>query len=75
MTLQLNPALEQRLESLAAQTHRSPEELAEEGMDLFLAHRESLELAVQQGRAAAQQGDLIDHEEAMFLMDEVLEKG
>ena len=36
MALQLTPALEQRLDQLASQTHRTHDELAPEGMEKFL---------------------------------------
>ena len=75
MELRLNPALEQRLENLAAQTHRNSEDLANEGMERFLASRGDLERAVKEGRIAARQGKLIDHDEAMLLMDQVIENG
>lgn len=75
MTLHLTPALEQRLEHLAAQINRDSEDLANEGMERFLAYRESLEHAVEKGRIAARQGELTDHEEAMLLMDQVIEHG
>ena len=75
MDLHLTPALEERLEHLAAQVNRGSEDLANEGVERFLAYREDLERAVEQGRLAAAQGELIDHEEAMRLMDQIIEHG
>lgn len=63
MTLQLTPALEQRLEHLAAQTRRSPEELAQEGMDRFLAQEEQILTVIERGRADIAAGRLLETEE------------
>ena len=75
MTLHLTPALEQRLDHLAAHTHRDSDELAQEGIERYLTHREGMERSVEEGRIAARQGDLLDHDEAMAMMDEVLVHG
>ena len=72
MALQLTPALEQRLEYLAAQTHRSPEELAEEGMDRFLYQEEQIQAAVKRGRADIAAGRFVEHEEAVAFLDRIL---
>ena len=75
MDVSLTPALEQPLEHLAAQTNRPYDDLVREGLERFLSSREALENAVEEGRAAARRGELIDHEQAMLLMDGVVEHG
>jgi predicted transcriptional regulator len=75
MPLHLPPELEQRLTQLAAQSGRTPEELAQEGVDRFLTHKEQLIEAVEEGRAAAHRGDLVDHEEVMAMIDDIIENG
>lgn len=75
MSLIINPALEHRLDHLAARTTRGKQELAEEGLERYLAYRESMEDAVAEGRTAAERGELVDHNEAMAMMDDVLANG
>jgi len=54
MTLQLTTSQEKRLEHLAAQSHRTRDELALEAIDLYLQHVESLTAEV---RAAEEEAD------------------
>ena len=63
MTLHLTPALEQRLENLAAQTNRSPDELAQEGVEAFLEFEERSISVMARGRADDAAGRLLAHEE------------
>jgi predicted transcriptional regulator len=75
MTLQLTAALEQRLAHLAAEVHRSPDELAQEAVDRFLTYNEELSAAVEIGRAAAARGEMVDHEEVMTMVDDIILNG
>ena len=75
MALQLTSDLEQRIEHLAARTHCNASELAEHSLAQFLDHREGLERAVAEGRAAALRGELVEHDQAMREMDDLLANG
>jgi predicted transcriptional regulator len=75
MTVELTDAQEQRLHDLVAKTSLTADELARQGMDRFLSYREDLHLAVQQGLDDVAAGRLVDHEDAMKMMDEIIENG
>lgn len=62
MALQLTPALEQRLDQLAAHTHRSANELAQEGLETFLDYEERSMAIVERGRADIAAGRVTDHD-------------
>ena len=72
MTLQLGPALEQGIEHLAALTRRSPEELAQEGMDRFLAQEEQTLAILERGRADISAGRLLEPEEVLAQIEGML---
>jgi len=65
MTLQLTPGLEQRLEHLAAQTHRSPDELAQEAIDLYLQRVELLTTEVREAEEEADREGWLTSEEVL----------
>jgi predicted transcriptional regulator len=75
MPVQLRPVQEEELELVAAQSGRTADEVAQEVMDRFLAYRRDFVAAVHEGLASAGRGELIDHEEAMAMMDEITENG
>jgi predicted transcriptional regulator len=63
MTLQLTPALEQKLLHMAAQANRTPEELAQEVLDDYLKHIESLTMAVREAEESADRDGWLTQEE------------
>ena len=65
MALQLTPALEQRLGHLAAQSHRSPDELAQEAIDLYLQHIELLTADVREAEEEADRDGWLTSEEVL----------
>ena len=65
MTLQLTPALEQRLDQLAVNTQRSPSELAQEGVEAFLDYEERAVAIIARGRADAAAGRIVAHEDVV----------
>ena len=65
MALHLTPALEQRLEHLAAHTHRSPDELAQEGVEALLDHEERSATLIARGQADIAAGRVVSHEEVV----------
>ena len=72
MAVHLTPAQEQRLQHLAAETHRTPDELAQEGVDRFLAYEEDLHAAVKRGREDIVAGRLLEHEEVFARINKLL---
>jgi predicted transcriptional regulator len=72
MSINLTPALEQRLQHLAAETHRTPDEVAQEGLDRFLAYEEDLHATVTRGREDIAAGRLIEHDEVFARIENLL---
>jgi predicted transcriptional regulator len=75
MAVQLTPAQEQRLQDLAVQSGRTPDEFTREFVDRFLDYQEHYIAAVHQGIASADRGELTDHDEVMSLLDQIIENG
>ena len=65
MTLELPPALEQRLEHLATQGGRTPAELAQEAIDLYLQHVELLTTEVREAEEKADREGWLTSEEVL----------
>lgn len=74
MSLQIAPALEQRLDHLAIRFNRTPTDLAQEAIERYLTTSENFLAAVEEGRASAERGELHDHEEVMAMLDRILEQ-
>jgi len=74
MTLQLTPALEQRLEQLAVQANRTPDELAQEAIDHFLTYQEHFLAAVKEGDDDISRGDIVTHENVVAQIEALLKK-
>ena len=72
MAVHLTPALEQRLEHLAAQTERSADELLQQGMEHFLAYEEDILATVKRGRDDIA-GRLLEHEEVFARVEKLLQ--
>jgi predicted transcriptional regulator len=65
MTLQLTPALEQRLEHLASQGRRTPEELAREVISEYLEHVETLSAEVREAEEEADRAGWLTAEQVL----------
>jgi predicted transcriptional regulator len=74
MTVHLTAAQEQRLEHLAAQSERSSDELAQEAIDKFLDHKESLIAEVREGEESAEREGWLSHEEVFERLNKRLHK-
>lgn len=68
MSLQLTPDLEEKLQHLAAESHVSPDALAQSAVQEFIAEYEELATAVKEADDEFERGDYVSHEEvvAMF---------
>jgi predicted transcriptional regulator len=75
MTVHLAPEIEQQLQHLAAQVERTPDELAQEAVENYIHYRNHLVAAIHEGLAAADRGELHDHDEVMAMMDEIIANG
>jgi predicted transcriptional regulator len=75
MTLELTPAQEQKLEYFAAQSERTPDDLARQAIDKYLAAKEEYDAFIEEGRAAARRGELHDHDEVMAMLDDIVANG
>jgi len=65
MTLELTPALEQRLHQLATQVERTPAEIAQEAIDLYLQHVELLTTEVREAEEEADREGWLTSEEVL----------
>jgi predicted transcriptional regulator len=65
MPLRLTPELEQRLAQLASQSRRTPEQVTEEALDLFLTEQEEILAAIKEGDDDIAAGRVLDHEEVV----------
>jgi len=64
-TLTIREDLAKRLESLARVTHQSESILASQAIEDFLTVQEGHLSAIREGIAAADNGDVVSHEEAL----------
>jgi predicted transcriptional regulator len=69
MEVQLTPDLEAKLNRLATETGRDTRALVQEALERFVDCDEWFLREVGKGLAAAEQGDLVDHEEVGKLID------
>ncbi len=69
MEVSLSPELEARLVSLAARRGRDVAALAKEAIERLVDYDEWFLAEVAKGRAAAKQGELVEHEDVRKLID------
>jgi len=67
MAIQLTPALEQRLQHIAAETKRTPEEIAEYATEVYVSDYEELRAAVQEADDQIARGECVPHEKVVAL--------
>jgi predicted transcriptional regulator len=65
MELHVPPALEAKLNRLAAETGREPEQLALDLLSTSIEHDEWFRREVEKGRTAAREGRLLDRDELL----------
>jgi predicted transcriptional regulator len=71
MTLELPPALEQELKSLAIESQRSPNEIAEEALASFISSRKQRLALIRQGEEDFARGDFFTSEEVHAHIEEM----
>ena len=66
MTVHLTPAQEEQLQTLATERGRTPDELAQEAVDRFLAYQAHHQAAVEEARSAVARGEVLEHEDVIL---------
>ena len=69
MEINLTPELEAKLARLSGERGRDPQALVYEAIERFVENDESFLCEVEKGIAAADRGELIDHEEIRAMID------
>ncbi len=72
MEVHFTPEQEARLNEVAARTGREPERVIEQAVDRMLEYDERFLAFVEEGRAAARDGDLLEHDEVVERIDQLL---
>jgi predicted transcriptional regulator len=72
MEVHLNPEQEARLHQLASRTGMNPEQMLEQAVDRMLDYDEHFLAAVEEGRAAARRGELLEHDEVVERIENML---
>jgi len=62
-TLEIQPELRIQLDHLAAESHRSESDLANEALSLYLAQQHRITAHIQEGLSQAQRGEFVTDEE------------
>ena len=67
MALNLTPSTEAQLHHLAAETHYSPDELAESAVQALFAEYEEIRHEVEEADKEFERGEFLSHEEVVAL--------
>ena len=65
MEVNFTPEQQSRLHQVAARTGKEARQIVEEGIDRMLDYDEHFLAAVEEGRASARRGDLVEHDEVV----------
>lgn len=71
MEVNLSPDKEARLRQLANRTGKDAEQVVEEAVDRMLEYDERFLAAVEEGRASARKGDLLEHDEVVNRIEQM----
>jgi len=71
MEVNLFPDKEARLRQLANRTGKDAEQLVDEAVDRMLEYDERFLAAVEEGRASARKGDLLEHDEVVKRIEQM----
>lgn len=71
MEVNLSPDKEARLRQLANRTGKDAEQVVEEAVDRMLEYDERFLAAVEEGRASARKGDLLEHDELVNRIEQM----
>ncbi len=70
--MRFSPDKEARLLQVAARTGKNAPQLIEEAVDRMLEYDARFIEAVEEGRASARRGDLLDHDEVVERIEQIL---
>ena len=71
MEIHFSPDKEARLNQLAARTGKNTAQVVEEAVDRMRDYDERFVAAVEEGRAAARRGDLLEHDEVVQRVEQM----
>lgn len=71
MEIHFSPDKEARLQQFAARTGKDASQLIEEAVDRMLDYEAPFIDAVEEGRACARRGELLDHEEVVERIEKI----
>jgi predicted transcriptional regulator len=72
MEVHFTPEQEARLHQFATRTGKNPEQVVEEAVHRMLDYDERFLAAVEEGRAAARRGDLLEHDQVVERIEQML---
>jgi len=72
MEVHFTPEQQARLQEVAIRTGKNPERVIEEAVDRMLEYDERFLAAVEEGRAAARRGDLLEHDQVVERIEQML---
>jgi predicted transcriptional regulator len=75
LTVEVRPETRLRLETMAAETRRSKDDLADLAIARFIESEEEIIAGIEVARQQIRDGLGIPHEEAMRRLDEAIERG
>lgn len=75
MEVHFTPEKESRLHQVATRIGKNPEQVVVEAVDRMLEYDERFIAAVEDGRASARRGDLLEHEEVVERIEHMLRSG
>jgi predicted transcriptional regulator len=71
MEIHLPPDKEARLRQLAIRTGRDAAQVVEKAVDQMLDYEQHFIAAVEEGRASARRGDLLEHDEVVERIEQI----
>ncbi len=74
MNSYLTPSQEVRLQNLAAHAERSPQEIAQEGMERFLAYEEEALAALRKSEEDVRAGRVMEHDVVVARIERLLQQ-
>ena len=72
MEVRLSPDKEARLQEIATRLGKNAALIVEEAVDRMLEYDERFVAAVEEGRASARRGELLEHEDVVERIDKIL---
>ena len=72
MEVHFTPETQARLQEVAIRAGKSPEQVIEEAVDRILEYDERFLAAVEEGRASARRGDLLEHDDVVERIERIL---